>query len=284
MPPTDTFDTAPSLADYLYAFSMVSTRGYVIDAYHLIALIPFVDLFNHSASNHTSLASDSCVCPTCGSLAACEHDAGDEDRIAHLSPAYVAQSQAEGNRVDMRAERDVKAGEEIFSCYEEDVGDGKLLVEWGFLGREHAGSAVSWGPRDVLDADIGPAYMAIVSNGELYSALDDLKGIDQWVHLPVDPGRFDVRHGGTLCLNLFVVAYLRALKSMPDSLEDLERGILGVLRLVAGKGKATSLSATSRVIDTLLAEKLSSMRDEGIGGEVQDASRVCLSADTPPDS
>jgi hypothetical protein len=49
---------------------------------------------------------------------------------------------------------------------------------------------VSWGPRDVLDADIGPAYMAIVSNGELYSALDDLKGIDQWVHLPVDPGRF----------------------------------------------------------------------------------------------
>jgi hypothetical protein len=36
----------------------------------------------------------------------------------------------------MRAERDVKAGEEIFSCYEEDVGDGKLLVEWGFLGRE----------------------------------------------------------------------------------------------------------------------------------------------------
>lgn len=100
-------------------------------------------MFNHSTSNpHTSLLTDGCVCTECGSLQECQHPS---NRLDGLDGRYISSSE---NVVEMRAEREIKCGDQVFSCYEEGVGDGKLLVEWGFMeGKE---PEITWTPREVL--------------------------------------------------------------------------------------------------------------------------------------
>jgi len=44
----------------------------------------------------------------------------------------------------MKVERWVNDGEEIMNSYGEGMGDGRLLVEWGFVGEEFAGDGVVW--------------------------------------------------------------------------------------------------------------------------------------------
>lgn len=100
---------------------MISTRGFVIDDYHTIGLLPLCDLFNHSTSApHTSLLSDAGVCPLCGSLQECAHNA-DTGRESKSQGRQDGAGTEEGV-VDMRVERRVKRGEEVMSCYEEGVG------------------------------------------------------------------------------------------------------------------------------------------------------------------
>jgi hypothetical protein len=62
-----------------------------------------------------------------------------------LDGRYISSSE---NVVEMRAEREIKCGDQVFSCYEEGVGDGKLLVEWGFIEGKEA--EITWTPREVL--------------------------------------------------------------------------------------------------------------------------------------
>jgi hypothetical protein len=100
-------------------------------------------MFNHSTSDpHTSLLTDGCVCIECGSLQECQHPS---NRLDGLDGRYISSSE---NVVEMRAEREIKCGEQVFSCYEEAVGDGKLLVEWGFIEGKEA--EITWTPREVL--------------------------------------------------------------------------------------------------------------------------------------
>lgn len=147
LPPTKAQPGPSPFAAFAYAFSMVSTRGFVIDNYHIIGMVPFCDMFNHSSEAHTSLASNGEVCPECGSYAKCEHDQPD-DAPSRLADVPRKPSSAD-NVVDMRAERDIPVGAEVLSCYEEDTGDGKLLVEWGFIEGGRHSKGLTW-PREGL--------------------------------------------------------------------------------------------------------------------------------------
>ncbi len=192
---------------------MISTRGFVIDAYHLIGMIPFCDLFNHSSTRaQTSLLSDAFVCPTCGSLPACKHDpsskTGVVERLEHLPETFGL-----ANHVDMRAEKRLRAGEEVFSCYEEGTGDGKLLVEWGFIGREQAGDGLVWSPREVLDGNTVQVFMEILHSGLLEELPIDEAGESSRDRL-VGPastsqfGLFNLFPKGSISINLIVAQYL----------------------------------------------------------------------------
>jgi hypothetical protein len=133
---------------------MVSSRGFALDSYHLIGLIPFCDMFNHSSSSpHTSLSIDANVCEHCGSLLQCEHDAPDFERLEGLSARYLAKLEADGmaDMVDMRVQRDVEKGKQVFSCYDEDHGDAELLVEYGFI--EGGNTTITWTHRELLELD-----------------------------------------------------------------------------------------------------------------------------------
>lgn len=120
LPPTEQHPDPSPFEAFAHTCSLVSTRAFVIDLYHTIALCPFADLMNHSALSHTSLASDDFVCHRCGSLAECDHDIcrpGDELplRLEHLSPLERERITNENDTVDMYVELPVRRGREIMN-------------------------------------------------------------------------------------------------------------------------------------------------------------------------
>jgi hypothetical protein len=133
---------------------MVSSRGFALDTYHLIGLIPFCDMFNHSSCTpHTSLSVDSNVCEECGSLLQCEHDEPNPERLQSLSAEYLAKLEADGmaDMVDMRVQRNIRSGEQVFSCYDEEHADAELMVEYGFI--EGRNTSITWNHRQFLDPE-----------------------------------------------------------------------------------------------------------------------------------
>lgn len=131
---------------------MVSSRGFALDTYHLIGLIPFCDMFNHSSSApHTSLSVDSNVCEECGSLLQCEHDGPNPERLESLSAEYLAKLEADdmADMVDMRVQRNIRSGEQVFSCYDEEHADAELMVEYGFI--EGRNTSITWNHREFLN-------------------------------------------------------------------------------------------------------------------------------------
>ncbi|ORY22561.1 hypothetical protein BCR39DRAFT_551262 [Naematelia encephala] len=293
-PSTPSHPCPSPFSAYVYALSMVSTRAFVLDAYHTIGIIPFVDLFNHSSTSHTSLLCDQNVCPTCGSILACEHDldldaklgSSDEpetpQRLAHLSVNYIQRPEAEGNNVDMCAERPIRAGEEIFSCYEEDVGDGKLLVEWGYVSGEQAGEGLTWSPRDVIRPNQVGLFMALLQSEKMAAAVEaDRREEDLLPPIPTDPtrsvgkgvkpatsgtspnsvtapkliapastkqfGLLNVTHNGLVSINLLIAMYLRTLPdSIDGDLDRIESDLVIVFNELEAAARHREMTLTSR--------------------------------------
>ncbi|WVF72216.1 hypothetical protein IAT40_007028 [Kwoniella sp. CBS 6097] len=160
LPPTPSHPTPSPFLAYLHCFALISTRAFMTDIYHLIALCPFADILNHSSSStsHTSMMADDFVCHTCGSLAPCPHDItnprGVPYRLAHLGEREIERIEREEDSVDMRIERSVIRGEEVWNCYGEGLGDARLLVEWGFISGDFAGEGLTWG-LDELGLSLG---------------------------------------------------------------------------------------------------------------------------------
>lgn len=46
---------AASFAGFLHSYSLVSSRSFLVDAYHALAMVPIADAFNHTAENHVHL-------------------------------------------------------------------------------------------------------------------------------------------------------------------------------------------------------------------------------------
>ena len=252
---------AATFYHFLYAFSMVSTRGYVTDAHHTIALIPFCDLFNHSSRAHTSLLSDQCVCPVCGDLPACDHDAPDEDRISHLTPEYIARVVKDGSNVEMRAERSIESGQQVYSCYEDGLGDGKLLVEWGFVGREKAGQGVTWKAGEVLRREDGQAYMAITQRGRVLSLLREVgQGGSASCYLTDEPGLFNISPNGAIGSNVLVACGLGALRSAEwTDVEELEDGLARVIKDALDQAQGDEAKTLRRQVGQLATVRLDAM-------------------------
>ncbi|ORX39952.1 hypothetical protein BD324DRAFT_679024 [Kockovaella imperatae] len=144
LPPTASHPARSPFIDYIHCFCLVSSRAFVIDVYHTLALCPFADLLNHSESSHTSLSSDDFVCGTCGSLRTCSHDrfntSGRPYRLDHLSGNAIRRLHEEVDTVDLLVEVPmVHLGEEIFNSYGPSLSSSQLLTEWGYLDAERHG-------------------------------------------------------------------------------------------------------------------------------------------------
>jgi hypothetical protein len=175
LPSTKAHPEPSPLSAFLHAFSLITTRAFLIDLYHTVALVPFADLLNHSSEPHTSLASDDFVCHICGSLPRCTHDILDTEggvmRLAHLPDSEVARLRSEADTVDMRADRAVEEGDEVFNSYGA-MGDARLLVEWGFVAEDFAGEGLTWNPEDMgADEKVREMWIKILDRGRYLEAM-----------------------------------------------------------------------------------------------------------------
>ena len=234
-----------------------------MDAFHLIGLVSFCDLFNHSADAHTSLVTDAYVCPICGSLQACEHDESEMERLSHLSEGQRARLLSNPNCVEMYAERNIEGQEEVFSCYEQNAGPGKVLVEWGFMPHreEWVGDGLVWEPRQLLSNETVGPYMALLDSDtsiphpETTSELVLDGGFAQ-------PGLLSISLDGRLSINLLLAIWLRALENGTLQLEsdDLEKGFVDLLQHLQER----SINGSDE--KDPLATNVLSLIDERLGG------------------
>ncbi|WWC69386.1 uncharacterized protein I206_103325 [Kwoniella pini CBS 10737] len=152
LPNTSNHNKPSSILSYYYCFSIISTRAFMIDLYHLIALCPFADILNHNSNySNTSLSSDDFVCHLCGSLKTCKHDFKNSNgisfRLNHLNKKDISKIENdEKDTIELKVENiiNIKKNKEVWNSYGDGINDGKLLVEWGFINQEFSGEGLIW--------------------------------------------------------------------------------------------------------------------------------------------
>ncbi|KAI0704381.1 hypothetical protein BC835DRAFT_823531 [Cytidiella melzeri] len=98
-----------SLSGFLHAYTLVSSRAFLIDAYHGLSMVPIADAFNHIQENHVHLESEYDVCASCGSLEQCPHDQDDVGEIIGQSRSAQVESMATAvDHTDSAQERSSK--------------------------------------------------------------------------------------------------------------------------------------------------------------------------------
>jgi hypothetical protein len=210
LPPTKLHPTPSPFEAFAHAYSLVSTRAFLIDLYHLVALCPFADILNHSGANHTSLATDDFVCHQCGSLPECEHDEPELERLTHLGERDRARL-SEPDTVDMYVEMPAEAGEEVMNTYGETLTEARLLVEWGFVpldedaGDALAAEACTWEVEELLPAEVREVDVVAAADT---AAKDLAEGEDALLCRP-SRGVYHLNQAGQVSLRLFAAVYAR---------------------------------------------------------------------------
>lgn len=196
-------------------------------------------MLNHTATSHTSLASDDFVCHHCGSLTACDHDiihphstTGIPLRLEHLSETEWTRIQSDPDTVDMYVELPVRQGQEVMNSYGEGIGEARLLVEWGFvpgswprdehqeedeeetenLEENYAGDGVTWDLEDLVSPDIADAWLSMgeVDDASLHLFPTDVPDTEDETTLICAPkeGVYHLNYAGQVSLRLFAALYL----------------------------------------------------------------------------
>ncbi|GMK58692.1 hypothetical protein CspeluHIS016_0601340 [Cutaneotrichosporon spelunceum] len=224
LPPTRLHPEPSPFEAFAHAYSLVSTRAFLVDLYHLVALCPFADILNHSGASHTSLASDDFVCHRCGSLPICEHDGPGVDRLSHLGDRERARL-TESDTVDMYIEVPVAAGDEVMNTYGEHLSEARLLVEWGFIPSEEdtgnvlVDEAASWEVEQLLQ---GAKEVDLADAAERAAAHCE-EGEDTLLHVP-SRGTYHINQAGQVSIRLFASLYVRhaPLRFLPGDVRSLE--------------------------------------------------------------
>ncbi|CAK5274516.1 unnamed protein product [Mycena citricolor] len=120
--------------DFALAYGLVSSRAFLIDAYHGLAMVPIADAFNHVQENHVHLQSDYEVCPECGSLRQCIHDGGED----------LPSETWEDDCLEMISNRPIESGVEVFNTYGEMLSNAQLLLQYGFILDGNENDRVTW--------------------------------------------------------------------------------------------------------------------------------------------
>ncbi|CAK9787224.1 SET domain-containing protein [Cutaneotrichosporon oleaginosum] len=228
LPPTSLHPEPSSFEAFAHAYSLVSTRAFLIDLYHLVALCPFADILNHSAANHTSLAVDDFVCHRCGSLPVCEHGGSNPERLAHLGERERARL-SDPDTVDMYVEMPAAAGEEVMNTYGDNLTESRLLVEWGFVPSEDdaadalAAEAATWEVEELLSPEVpGVTEVEVVAAAE--AATRNLSQSDDALLCAPSRGVYHLNQAGQVSLRLFAALYARhaPLRFLPGDVSCLE--------------------------------------------------------------
>ncbi|KDR75526.1 hypothetical protein GALMADRAFT_140168 [Galerina marginata CBS 339.88] len=143
--------STPTIMGFYRAFSLVSSRAFLVDAYHGLSMVPIADAFNHALENHVHLESDYSVCSECGSLQECLHDrdqqSGDDDKM----PKNLSQDDDHDSFYEMVTNAGTPPLSEVFNTYGEDLTNAQLLNQYGFILDVNDNDRLSWTMHEILD-------------------------------------------------------------------------------------------------------------------------------------
>ncbi|OCH92088.1 SET domain-containing protein [Obba rivulosa] len=145
-----------SLSGFLHAYSLVSSRAFLVDAYHGLSMVPIADAFNHITENHVHLESDFDVCPICGSLGECPHDKDEQLEAAQSAlnistSAIPAVDRLNSDTCEMVANRHILPHSEIYNTYGSHLSNAALLARYGFALEGNENDVISWRlPVDIV--------------------------------------------------------------------------------------------------------------------------------------
>jgi hypothetical protein len=138
---------------------------------------------------------------------------------------YLSQLEKEGmaDKVDMRAQVEIPAGGQVYSCYDESINNAKLLVDYGFT--EEGNTSISWSFRQIMDPSLLPLFMGILQS-QVHETVNG--GTEGLVDQPSEdqPEPLVLRPNGKISRNLLISLYLKAtvkteLEEMSDELESV---------------------------------------------------------------
>ncbi|KAK7022172.1 SET domain-containing protein [Favolaschia claudopus] len=129
----------PSLQDFHRAYALVSSRSFLVDAYHGLSMVPIADAFNHTQENHVHLESDFDVCPECGSLDRCAHD----DMAVDSVPRSTISDHSD-DVFEMVSNCAIPPNSEVFNTYGETLSNADLLVQYGFILDGNDNDQLTW--------------------------------------------------------------------------------------------------------------------------------------------
>ncbi|KAH9967334.1 hypothetical protein BC827DRAFT_1173307 [Russula dissimulans] len=141
---------SPSEKGFRHAYALVSSRAFMVDAYHGLAMVPIADAFNHAQENSIHLQSDHDVCTSCGSLSECPHDAESREEVSPSAPG--ADTADPENTCEMVVNAAVGPGEEIFNTYGAKLTNAELLVRYGFMLDANDNDILTWTTEEIWDA------------------------------------------------------------------------------------------------------------------------------------
>ncbi|MCO5565341.1 hypothetical protein L7F22_019014 [Adiantum nelumboides] len=91
------------LNDFMGMHSLVSSRSFVVDMFHGLALVPVSDMFNHSDDANVHFEADEDVCDECGELGMCPHNDDPLPSSAYGRPSAFLPAARGPNSIDWKA-------------------------------------------------------------------------------------------------------------------------------------------------------------------------------------
>ncbi|KAF5389179.1 hypothetical protein D9757_003496 [Collybiopsis confluens] len=149
-----------TLEQFLHAYSLVSSRAFLVDAYHGLSMVPVADAFNHTYDHHVHLETEFEVCPECGSLQQCPHD---RDADIHLDSDAISKYPESEDTYDMVSSSHIAPHSQVFNTYGETLTNAQLLVQYGFALDVNENDHISWHFDDLqgfLESRQGSPMMA----------------------------------------------------------------------------------------------------------------------------
>ncbi|KAJ3880005.1 hypothetical protein F5051DRAFT_483120 [Lentinula edodes] len=135
-------ESLPSFHHFCRAYSLASSRAFLVDAYHGLSMVPIADAFNHTDEYHVHLETEYEVCPECGSLQQCLHDRDIEPTLGHPTSGF--QQIEKDNTYDMVSNAAITPHSEVFNTYGETLSNAQLLTRYGFILDVNENDNVSW--------------------------------------------------------------------------------------------------------------------------------------------
>ncbi|KAG6872518.1 hypothetical protein C0995_009208 [Termitomyces sp. Mi166 len=145
--------TTISLEGFYYAYTLVSSRAFMVDAYHGLSMVPIADSFNHSQDNHVHIETEFNVCSLCGSLRECLHDADEAINQPYAGKIDSTHSKTlveYDSYYEMVSNAEIMPREEIFNTYGEDLTNAQLLARYGFILDVNDNDHIHWDFSEVL--------------------------------------------------------------------------------------------------------------------------------------